>query len=198
MTTPRTVGLILAGGRSTRMHGRDKALLALAGEPLLAHVIARLAPQVDMLAINSNAPAGRFRAFGLPVIADCIGGFQGPLAGIHAGLATWPRDRLLAVAVDLPFLPHNLAAELRPALAHAPCAYAARGNRHALALLLAPGLAAVVADFLARGGRSLKEWLAAQARPVEFPATADADILFNINTPGDIAVAERRLHHGPY
>ena len=189
----KTIGLILAGGRSTRMGGSDKAFVPLAGKTLLARAIERLAPQVDALAISSNAPAASFGDVGLPVIADVIAGFQGPLAGIHAGLAAYPEDYVLTVAVDLPFLPRDLAQQLQTGLHNARCAYASSGGRHALALLWAPGMAAEVEIFLNQGGRSMKQWLAINGAPVNFSANSDSDILFNVNSPDDLRAAEQRL-----
>jgi molybdopterin-guanine dinucleotide biosynthesis protein A len=80
------VGVILAGGLSRRMGGGDKALLPLAGATMLERVLARLAPQVDSVVINANGNADRFDAFGLPVVADPVPGFPGPLAGVLAGM----------------------------------------------------------------------------------------------------------------
>ena len=123
-------GLILAGGLSRRMFpgrsganadapgGGDKGLLEIAGKPMLAHVIERLRPQVGALAINANGDAGRFAAFGLPVVADTIEGFVGPLAGVLAGMR-WaagldPAPRWVAtVSADAPLLPGDLVERLR-------------------------------------------------------------------------------------
>lgn len=191
MTPVPIVGVILAGGRSRRLGDHDKTFLELAGRSLLAHVLARLAPQVDLLAINSNAPAKAFAAFGLAVIADRKPGYLGPLAGIHAGLSTWPDRRLVTVAVDLPLLPRDLVARL--ARATGACRYASDGARHALALLWEPGQADAVEQFLDRGGRSLRDWLALHGSPVHFDPTADADLFLNINTADDLRHAARRL-----
>jgi molybdopterin-guanine dinucleotide biosynthesis protein A len=191
MTSAPIVGLILAGGRSRRLGSHDKTFLELAGKSLLAHVIARLAPQVDMLAINSNTPAAAFAAFGLPVIADRKPGYLGPLAGIHAGLSAWPDHRLVTVAVDLPFLPSDLVARL--ARATGACRYASDGARHALALMWEPGQADAVEQFLDRGGRSLRDWLALHGTPMHFDPAADADLFLNINTADDLRRAARRL-----
>ncbi len=79
-------GVVLAGGQSRRMGGGDKGLLELAGKPMLGHVIDRLAPQVGRMAINANGEPSRFAAFGLPVVADTVAGFVGPLAGVLAGM----------------------------------------------------------------------------------------------------------------
>ena len=81
-----SVGILLAGGKSSRMGGGDKCLLPLAGRPILAHVIERLKPQVAELIISANGESTRFSDFGLPVVEDRLGGYVGPLAGILAGL----------------------------------------------------------------------------------------------------------------
>lgn len=186
-------GVILAGGRSTRMGGTDKAFVGLAGRPLLAHVIERVAPQVDRLAISSNAPPAAFAAYPFPVLPDLLAGFRGPLAGIHAALAAYPDDLVLTVAIDLPFLPTDLAARLRAALRPGRCAYATDGQRHALAVLWTPGHAASIARALESGRASLYGWLEANGDPVTFPPTAGSDVSFNVNSPEDIARAEARL-----
>jgi len=191
MHNPHTIGLILAGGRSRRMQGHDKTLLALRGETLLAHVIRRLRPQADSLALNSNAAPDIFAAYGLRVIPDCLPGFLGPLAGIHAGLVQYPQDNLVTVAVDLPFLPLDLVSRLRAELGTKPCAYASDAERHALALLWRPGVAACVEDYLQRGGRSLKDFLAVHGQAVRFDQPQDRGLFCNLNTPEDLARAER-------
>lgn len=193
MPRPSTVGLILAGGRSTRMGGSDKALALLAGRPLLAHLIERLGPQVERLALSSNADPARFAGFGLPVIADVLSGFQGPLAGIHAGLMRYPDDVVVAAAVDLPLLPNDLVARLHAGLGTSECAYASDGRHHALAILLRTGMAEVVRDYLSRGGRSLRDFLGAHGVPVVFDRPGDRGLFMNLNTPEALARAEQEL-----
>lgn len=188
---PRTIGLILAGGRSRRMQGRDKALLAFQGKTLLAHVIRCLRPQVDALALNSNAAPDSFAAYGLAVLPDHRPGFLGPLAGIHTGLMQYPEDYLVTVAVDLPFLPPDLVTRLRAGLGTKSCAYASDAERHALALLWRPDTAASVEDYLQRGGRNLKDYLSAHGQPVPFDRPQDRGLFCNLNTPEDLARAER-------
>ena len=175
------------------MQGKDKAFIVLAGQTLLTRMVARLAPQVDALAINSNAASDNFSDFGLPVIPDLISGYQGPLAGMHAGLSAYPNDYVLTVAVDLPFLPHDLARRLRAGIQNQCCVHAASGGQHALALLWAPGMAQEVETFLQGGGRSLKDWLSNHGAAVEFAGSSDNDILLNINSPEDLQAAEQRL-----
>jgi molybdopterin-guanine dinucleotide biosynthesis protein A len=118
------IGVLLAGGRSSRFGGGDKCLSALAGKPLLAHAIERFRPQVETLVLNANGDARRFASFGLPVIADYasarIGDFAGPLAGVLAGMewtrAHRPEARCrVTAATDTPFFPLDLVARLAEA-----------------------------------------------------------------------------------
>jgi molybdopterin-guanine dinucleotide biosynthesis protein A len=117
MKTIKPPCMILAGGRSSRMGGGDKGLLRLDRQPMLAHVIARIRPQVSKIAINANGDGGRFRQFDLPVMPDTIAGLPGPLAGILAGLI-WARSlcpqasHILTVPCDTPLLPHDLVHRL--------------------------------------------------------------------------------------
>ncbi|MEM6421842.1 MAG: molybdenum cofactor guanylyltransferase MobA, partial [Pseudomonadota bacterium] len=111
----KIAGVILAGGLARRMGGGDKALLPLGGKPILSHVIDRLSPQVGALAVNANGDPARFAALGLPVIADTVGGFAGPLAGILAGMhwaAAQGFTHVASAAGDTPFFPDDLVARL--------------------------------------------------------------------------------------
>lgn len=175
------------------MGGRDKALVTLAGRPLLAHAVTRLAPQVDRLALSSNAGATTYAAFDLPVLPDLVPDFAGPLAGIHAGLAHFPDSEILAVAVDLPLLPTDLVARLRDGLDAAQCAYASNGSQHALAILFPPGMADVVRNYLDRGGRSVRDFLAIHGKAVLFDRPEDHGLFLNLNTPEALAAAEQKL-----
>ena len=130
-------GVLLAGGQSRRMGGGDKCLLPLGGKPILAHVIERARPQVAALALNANGDAARFREFGLPVIADSVAGFAGPLAGVLAGLdwaaASVPGvTHVASFATDAPFLPRDLVPRLVAALdgRHELAAAASNGRTH--------------------------------------------------------------------
>ncbi len=190
MDTPPTIGLILAGGRSRRM-GTDKAFATLAGRPLTAHVIERLAPQVDRIVISSNAPVANFTDTGATVLPDIHGGFCGPLAGVHAALATFPDAVVVSVAVDLPFLPRDLVAQLGAGWDGTRCRYATGAlGGHALAILWPPGQAGWLAQFLAQGRHGVSDWLAQHGEPVAIPPSHDADLDRNINTPTDLALAE--------
>ncbi len=193
MSAIKIIGLILAGGRSTRMGGRDKAWVTLAGKPLLAHVVTRLAPQVDLLVINTNAAPEPFAELGLPLLPDRFPGYVGPLAGIHAGLLAHPDSLLVAVAVDLPGLPGDLVARLQAGLGRQLCAYAWDGRQHALAVLFCPGSAAAVQQYLDGGARNVKDFLAEYGAAVLFDRPQDHGLFRNLNTPEELACAEREL-----
>jgi molybdopterin-guanine dinucleotide biosynthesis protein A len=193
MACASTIGLLLAGGRGRRLGGQDKAFVRLGGETLLTRMRRRLAPQVDRIAVSSNADPKVYAGTGLEVVTDLKPDYLGPLAGIHAALTRWPQACVLSVAVDLPFVPSDLGARLHAGLADHACAYATDGAHHALAILWAPGQALAVEQFLDAGGRGVGAYLKAHGRPVAFDPAGDADIGFNINTPEDLAAAEARL-----
>ena len=194
--------VILAGGRSTRMGGGDKALRMLAGQPILPHVIERLTPQAGPLAINANGDPARFARFGLPVIRDTVSGFAGPLAGILAGIE-WasqvPECRhIVTVAGDTPFFPANLVAQLRDVAGKDnKIALAGSGGRtHPVFGLWPLGLRDDLLHFLT-DAKTLKVMAFAKASGyavADFPvATAGGrsiDPFFNINTIDDLAAAE--------
>lgn len=198
-------GLILAGGRGQRLGGADKALLALAGRPLLAHVIDRLAPQVGHLAVNANGDATRIAAVcaGLPIVPDPIPDHPGPLAGLLAGLewlalAAPAVTDLVTVTVDCPFLPTDLVARLRAARAQQGGAIAcARGlgpdggaHRHPTIALWPVRLAGDLRHALvSEGVRKVGEWAGRHGVAfADYPAFP-RDPFFNINRPEDLAAA---------
>ncbi len=195
-------GVVLAGGLARRMGGGDKALARLGGETLLARVIARIRPQVEHLVINANGDAARFAEFGLPVAADVVEGFAGPLAGVLTGLL-WAREAapgcrwLVSVATDAPFLPRDLVPRLLGAVAREgadmACASSA-GRSHPVfglwPLRLTDDLARAVRD---EGLRKVDVWTARYRLAVApFPDTP-VDPFFNANRPDDLAAAEAML-----
>lgn len=195
----RIFGVILGGGRGQRMGGQDKALLPLAGAPLLAHVIARLGPQVERLALSANGDAARFDRFGLPVLPDSLG--AGPLAGVLAALhwaAPLGATAVLSAPVDGPFLPGDLCPRLCLAAESTPTGLAvaqAGGRLHPTYALWPVALVVPLAEFLASGAKpKVMDFTAAQgAANAIFPDTAAFD---NLNTPEDLARAEALLQ-GP-
>src|SRR6187397_2117291 len=120
--TIESFGLVLAGGLARRMGGGDKALIRIGSETILQRALARLTPQVDDMVLNANGDPARFAAFGLPVVADSVPDFAGPLAGILAGLDWAAAHRtdiewVVSVPGDCPFLPRDLVARLHEARA---------------------------------------------------------------------------------
>lgn len=199
-------GVILAGGRSTRMGGSDKALLAVGERPLLAYVIDRLRPQVNALALNANGDPARFAAVGLPIVADTVGGFAGPLAGILAGLLWARRQRqapeaIVTAAADTPFFPVDLAERLGAAAADRGGLAVARtnGRLHPVFGYFPIACAEDLDDFLSHAkSRKVTDWLDRVGfTAVDFAGGEGVlDPFFNINTPVDLAAAEARLAEG--
>lgn len=190
-----TAGLVLAGGLGRRMGG-DKALRLLDGRPLLGHVIGRVAGQVDRIAISANGDPVRLSAFGLPVLADPVAGYPGPLAGVLAGLL-WARAsglaELLVVPTDTPFLPPDLLSRLRAGRGGAALACAAsQGRVHPVVSLWRVAMAEALGAALAGGERRVMGWMERQGLAVvgfaELP-----DPFANLNTPEELAAA----HTGP-
>ena len=193
-------GVLLAGGLARRMGGGDKPMRTIGGQTILSRVIARLAPQCDGLILNANGDPARFAAFGLPVIADGVADFPGPLAGILAALDWLAANRpevkwMLSAAGDCPFLPRDLVARLHQALIEekAELAVAASGGQtHPVIGLWNVSLreelrhALVVEDI-----RRIDRWTARyRLATVTWPNTP-LDPFFNANTVEDIAEAER-------
>jgi molybdopterin-guanine dinucleotide biosynthesis protein A len=193
-------GVLLAGGLSRRMGGGDKNLKRLGGRPVLEHVIERVRPQVTALALNANGDPARFAEYGLPVVADSIEGFAGPLAGVLAGL-DWAAEAvpecgwLLSAPTDAPFLPADLVqALLLAAKAGADLAVAASGGRaHPVAALWPVSLRHPLRAALESGVRKVEDFTRDyRVAMVEFP-TEPIDPFFNLNRPEDLEQAELLL-----
>jgi molybdopterin-guanine dinucleotide biosynthesis protein A len=186
-------GVVLAGGQGRRMGGVDKGLVDLAGAPMVAHVLARLAPQVGDVLINANQNLDRYRALGHPVVEDAVGGFAGPLAGLHAGLTCADGELVVTVPCDSPFLPLDLVPRLRAALDRegAQLAVAKTFDQpHPVFALVRRDVLPNLAAFLAAGGRKIDAWYAA-LRVVEVAFDDEADAFRNINTADELAAAEK-------
>jgi molybdopterin-guanine dinucleotide biosynthesis protein A len=187
-------GIVLAGGQGRRMGGVDKGLVALDGKPLVAHVIERLAPQVGAIVVNANQNAERYGAFGYPVVADALGGFAGPLAGLHAGLTTATTRHVVTVPCDSPYLPDDLVRRLADALERdaAQLAVAKTFDQpHPVFALVRRDVLEHLATFLAGGGRKIDAWYKT-LEVVEVPFDDRADAFRNINTPDELAAASPR------
>ncbi len=185
-------GLILAGGRGTRMGGVDKGLQNHHGMALALHAVLRLGPQVGHLMINANRNLGAYESFGVPVWPDPVDGFAGPLAGFLAGLERCETPLLLTVPCDTPNFPDDLATRLAAAMAaeQADLAYAVtveggHEQAHPVFCLMHSALCESLVAFLHGGGRKIDAWFAQhRAVAVHFD---DASAFFNANTPAELA-----------
>ena len=193
-------GVLLAGGLARRMGGGDKPMRTIAGRTILERVIARLEPQCDELILNANGDPARFAAFALPVIADSVADFPGPLAGILAALDWVAVNRpdvkwMLSTAADCPFLPRDLVSRLDQARAteNAELAVAASGEQsHPVVGLWSVGLRAELRHALVvEGIRKIDRWTARYKLATVTWPTTPLDPFFNANTVEDIAEAER-------
>ncbi len=184
-------GIVLAGGMGRRMGGIDKGLVELHAQPMVAHVLARLTPQVGSVVINANQNAERYAAFGHPVVADAVGGFAGPLAGLHAGMSRATTPFVVTVPCDSPFLPADLVARLSAAMAKgdAQLAVAKTGDQpHPVFALVRRDVLPHLAAFLEGGGRKIDAWYAA-LQVVEVPFDDEETAFRNINTIVELAAA---------
>ncbi|WP_186389623.1 molybdenum cofactor guanylyltransferase MobA [Stappia sp. TSB10P1A] len=207
MSTAGLAGCVLAGGLARRMGGGDKPLLPLAGETMLARVIARLRPQVGPLVLNANGEAGRFAGFGLPVVPDPVEGFAGPLAGVLAGLR-WAQahapeaEGIVSVAGDTPFFPEDLAARLLAARGVEPGRIVlARSDGHTHPVFgYWPICAADSLETFLREGTTRKVLAFVDMHPnasADFtPPPGAPDPFFNVNTPEDLKAAEDLVKAG--
>lgn len=202
-------GVLLAGGLSRRMGGGDKALMTLAGRPLIRYAADRISPQVGALILNANGDARRFAALGLAIVPDETSDFPGPLAGVLAALHWTARERpgargVVSVSADAPFVPVDLVSRLADALPVRGDARAAvaqsRGRRHHVIGLWRIDAAGEIAAALARGERKAEAMVdRLRAAAVPFPdlvlGREAVDPFFNVNTPEDLAFAEAVLAH---
>jgi molybdopterin-guanine dinucleotide biosynthesis protein A len=199
------VGVVLSGGRSSRMGGGDKCLLQLGGEPVLARILHRLRPQVIEIIINANGDPSRFADFGVPVIADSIAGLAGPLAGVHAGLE-WVKAHtsgirsVVTVASDTPFFPSDLVQRFLTALEDDPALAVAASSEgvHPVVGLWPVAIALLIEESLRRGMRKAGAFTKDHdAIEVFFEAARIGgrlvDPFFNINRPEDLARADALL-----
>jgi molybdopterin-guanine dinucleotide biosynthesis protein A len=204
MMREATLGVVLAGGLARRMGGGDKPLRLLAGRPLLAHVLERLAPQVAGVVLNANGDAARFAGWRLPVVADSIPDYAGPLAGVLAALDWMAAERpgvawLVSAAGDCPLLPLDLVARLHAAreAAGTPLAtVASDGQTHPPVGLWPVGLREDLRVALLAGERKIDRWTAQHGCATAHWPGQPHDPFFNANAPADLAAAEEILARG--
>jgi molybdopterin-guanine dinucleotide biosynthesis protein A len=195
-----TLGLVLAGGLARRMGGGDKGLIRIGGTTILDRVIERLRPTCTGIVLNANGDPARFARFGLPVVADSVPDFAGPLAGILAGL-DWAAVHapgspyVVSTPGDCPFLPKDLVKRLHTTREQAglPLACARSGDwRHPVVGLWLVALREDLRSALIKDGlRKIEVWTARHGVAIADWPNAPVDPFFNVNTPEDAAAAER-------
>lgn len=186
-------GIVLAGGMGRRMGGMDKGLLPFQGKPMVAHVLQRLRPQVAEILVNANREIDAYAQFGFPVIPDAIGGYAGPLAGLHCGLSAAHHPLAVTVPCDSPFLPLDLVARLHAALQQndADLAVARTGDQpHPVFCLCRTSVLPNLTQFLAGGGRKIDAWYA-NLNTVEVAFDDEAEAFANINTPEELSCMQQ-------
>ena len=185
-------GVILAGGRGTRMGTVDKGLKPLRGKPMVQWVAERFAPQVDEVLVNANQNIDKYQTLGYKVIPDEIGGFAGPLAGLHRGLSEATHELVATAPCDSPFLPKDLIARLRAAMEKngADLTVAKTGDQpHPVFCLCKKSVLPSLTAFLAGGGRKIDAWYA-KLKVVEVMFDDQPDAFSNINTEQELQAFE--------
>jgi molybdopterin-guanine dinucleotide biosynthesis protein A len=187
-----TTGLVLAGGQGRRMGGVDKGLQILHDKAMVYWVLERLRPQVADVIINANQNQGHYAYYGHTVVSDAIGGFAGPLAGLHAGLKNAVRPFMVTVPCDSPYLPTDLVERLHAGLAAAQADLAvakAGGRSHPVFALVRASVLPHLEAYLQGGGRKIDAWYAS-LKTVEVPFD-DAAAFSNINTREELSEHEK-------
>ncbi|HGF0771598.1 TPA: molybdenum cofactor guanylyltransferase MobA [Kluyvera georgiana] len=182
----QVTGVVLAGGKASRMGGQDKGLMRLGGKPLWRHVADRLYPQVNRIVISANRNLEIYRTSGLPVMADTLSDFPGPLAGMLSVMKQTDDEWFLFCPCDTPFIPDNLVARLAAERQQATVVWVHDGDRDHPAIALAHrSLAPHIADYLAKGERRVMVFMRqAGGHSVDFSDMIKA--FRNINTPEDL------------
>lgn len=193
IATHEITGVILAGGRGTRLGGVDKGLVRLNGRPLVEYALAALRPQVGGLVISANRNRDVYASYGFPVITDVVQGFEGPLAGMLSSLRAATTPYILCAPCDAPLIPSHLARRLAGALVRENAAISAvvlHGRLQPVYSLLRTVLASDLENYLQQGERGTGEWLR-RHRVVQVDFSNEADAFININTPEELHAAER-------
>jgi len=188
-------GIILAGGKARRMGGEDKGLITLQDKPMIDYIIAALEPQVGKLIINANRNPERYSTYGLPVVADILGDYFGPLVGMATGMHTTDKPYIVTVPCDSPFIPNTLVETLYRTLhdKQADISVAHDGTRMqpVFALLRCELLPSLLA-YLETGGRKIDSWYS-QHHTALADFSGSPDTFMNLNTPADKLALENRI-----
>jgi len=202
MTTATPVdditAVILAGGKARRMDGEDKGLITLHGRNMVEYILTALQPQAGNILINANRNHEQYGAYGLPVVADMLGDYFGPLVGMATGMRAAATPLLMTVPCDSPFIPAHLGETLYRALAGADAeiSVAHDGTRlQPVYALLRCELLPDLLDYLDDGGRKIDTWYELHRMvPADFSATPE--VFQNLNTPEDKQRIEKTLATG--
>lgn len=186
-------GVVLAGGKASRMGGQDKGLMLLNGKPLWQHVVDCLLPQVNEVVISANRNLDIYRQSGFPVIADTLSGFPGPLAGLLSVMQQTSGEWFLFCPCDTPFIPDNLVERLVDQRQNAPVVWVHDGDRdHPTVALAHRSLAPQIVDYLASGERRVMVFMRqVGGHSVNFSDTKEA--FRNMNTPEDLTLNQERI-----
>ena len=179
--------VILAGGRGSRMGGKDKGLVELNGTPLIEHVLSVVSPQVCQLVISANRNIEEYQRYGYPVASDTMADYQGPLAGFASAMAAAETDYIVTIPCDSPLLPDDLIQRLVQALNHedAELAVTHDGERlQPVFALIRVSLLPSLLDFLQRGDRKIDLWYA-QHKMAKADFSDIPETFLNVNTPAD-------------
>ena len=190
---PKITGLILAGGRGSRMGSVDKGLQLFKSMPMVAHVLARFQPQTDEILINANRSISAYEAFGYRVIPDAIDGYAGPLAGLHVGMTHATHPLVATAPCDSPFLPLDLIARLTLAMqkSGADLAVAKTFDQpHPVFCVVKTNLAPHLQTFLESGQRKIDKWYAS-LKVVEVQFDDEAAAFSNVNTLDELKSFEQ-------
>ncbi|MCP3669320.1 MAG: molybdenum cofactor guanylyltransferase MobA [Gammaproteobacteria bacterium] len=188
-------GVILAGGRASRMNGQDKGLVNLAGKPMIEHVIAAIDPQVSEIVINANRSREAYAGYGRRIIADATGDYAGPLAGIAAGIEAATTDLILTVPCDGPWLPADLVLRLKQGLDQSPskvCVAHDGGRIQPVFGLFHKDALPEIHNYLNGGDRKLLLWIN-QQEPAIVDFSDHPAAFINVNTPEEKARVEQIL-----
>ena len=179
-------GVVLAGGRASRMGGKDKGLQILNGIPLWEHVAKRLAPQTDSLAISANRSLDIYQKSGFPVVVDSLLNYPGPLAGMLAAIQQIDSEWFLFSPCDTPFIPEFLSERFWRFKADAPAVWAYDGERdHPTVALINRRLMPALESYLAAGERRVMVFLRESGgHHVDFSDVKQAFV--NVNTPEEL------------
>ncbi len=186
-------GVILAGGKARRMQGQDKGLVSFCGKPMIAHCLARLSPQVSGVSINTNRNFEKYSTYGVPIFADELPDFQGPLSGMLTALKRATTDYVLFIPCDNPFLSEELCQRLLRAIRehNAQLAYANDGERdHPTFCLMSCKLAPELEKYLASGERRILAFMQ-QQHAVDVDFSDQKSAFQNFNTLEDVQKMEK-------